>query len=214
MKEPNAPYPPNPNAPSTYARHPEHPAQDLRFSLATGGKGTAVVCLDLPAQPGRGTSACTGWARARMLNDFRLKTVYGVGGLAHHLRRPSALLLQSGGAGRLGEQGRTGPLRHLVSARLRLSDGAHPPSHSDGVLWGARQATVRFGDHDYGMTVTSRRRRAIPFRARTTPCRVPTAPRTSASGARATRAASRSVRCRPRTRPARSARWTGTTTPW
>ena len=80
MKEPNAPYPPNPNAPSTYAQdilNIQHKIPILSgYQVERGPLSFASTYLRSLG----GTSLHWLGTCPRMVpNDFRLKTVYGVG---------------------------------------------------------------------------------------------------------------------------------------
>ena len=168
MKEPNAPYPPNPNAPSTYAQdvlNIQHKIPILSgYQVEKGPLSFASTYLRSLG----GTSLHWLGTCPRMVpNDFRLKTVYGVGvdwPISYDDLQPYYCKAEwaLGVSANKDEQDHFGiwfpPDYDYPMERI-------PPSYSDGVYAeGARKASVRFGDRDYGMTVTSlpQARNSIP----------------------------------------------------
>ncbi len=168
VKEPNAPYPPNPNAQSTYS-------QDIlniqnRVPVISGyqvERGPLSFASTYLRSLGGTSLHWLGTCPRMVPNDFRMKTLYGVGvdwPISYDELQPYYCQAEwaLGVSANKEEQEHFGiwfpedydyPMERI------------PPSYSDRVYAkGAAKATVRFGDREYGMTVTSlaQARNSIP----------------------------------------------------
>lgn len=168
VKEPNAPYPPNPNAQSTYS-------QDIlniqnRVPVISGyqvEKGPLSFASTYLRSLGGTSLHWLGTSPRMVPNDFRMKTLYGVGvdwPISYDELQPYYCQAEwaLGVAANKEEQMHFGiwfpedydyPMERI------------PTSYSDRVYAkGAAKAKVRFGDREYGMTVTSlaQARNSIP----------------------------------------------------
>ncbi|MEP7381169.1 MAG: GMC family oxidoreductase [Gemmatimonadota bacterium] len=173
VKEPNSPYPPNPNAQSTYS-------QDIlniqkRVPVISGyqvEKGPLSFASTYLRSLGGTSLHWLGTCPRMVPNDFRMKTMYGVGvdwPLSYDELQPYYCQAEwlMGVAANKEEQGHFGiwfpedydyPMERI------------PPSYSDRVYAeGAAKAKVRFGSREYGMSVTSlaQARNSIPRRGYT-----------------------------------------------
>jgi choline dehydrogenase-like flavoprotein len=168
VKEPNSPYPPNANAPSTYSQDVQNVANHVPvisgYQVERGPLSFGSTYLRSLG----GTSLHWLGTCPRMVpNDFRLKTRYGVGVdwpityddlQPHYCEAEWAL----GVSANKEEQGHFGiwfpddydyPMERI------------PPSYSDGLYArGAARAKVRWGERVYRMRVTSlpQARNSIP----------------------------------------------------
>lgn len=170
VKEPNSPYPPNPNAQSTYS-------QDIlnihkRVPILAGyqvEKGPLAFGSTYLRSLGGTSLHWLGTCPRMVPNDFRLKTTYGVGvdwPLAYDDLQPWYCKAEwaLGVSANKDEQGHFGiwfpPDYDYPMERI-------PPSYSDTVYAkGAAGASVTFGGREYGMAVTSlpQARNSVPRR--------------------------------------------------
>jgi choline dehydrogenase-like flavoprotein len=159
VKEPNSPYPPNPNAPSTYSQDihnvRNHAPVLSGYQVEKGPLSFGSTYLRSLG----GTSLHWLGTCPRMVpNDFRLRETYGVGvdwPITYDELQPYYCDAERelGVAANKEDQGHFGiwfpPDYDYPMERI-------PPSYSDGLYAeGAKRATVRLGDREYGMTVTS-----------------------------------------------------------
>ncbi len=168
VKEPNSPYPPNPNAQSTYSQDILNIQQ--RVPVISGyqvEKGPLSFGSTYLRSLGGTSLHWLGTCPRMVPNDFRTKTMYGVGvdwPITYDELQPYYCQAEwaLGVAGNKEDQEHFGmwfpedydyPMERI------------PPSYSDSVYArGAAKAKVRFGDKEYGMTVTSlpQARNSIP----------------------------------------------------
>ena len=168
VKEPNSPYPPNPNAQSTYSQDILNIQQ--RVPVISGyqvEKGPLSFGSTYLRSLGGTSLHWLGTCPRMVPNDFRMKTIYGVGvdwPISYDELQPYYCQAEwaLGVSANKEEQGHFGiwfpedydyPMERI------------PPSYSDRVYAkGAAKAKVRFGNREYGMTVTSlaQARNSIP----------------------------------------------------
>ena len=168
VKEPNSPYPPNPNAPSTYSQD-IHNVQK-RVPVLSGyqvEKGPLSFGSTYLRSLGGTSLHWLGTSPRMVPNDFRLKTLYGVGvdwPISYDTLQPYYCRAERA----LGVSANKADQTHFgiwFPEDYDYPMERIPPSYSDQVIAeGTKGLSVTFGDQAYPVSVTSlaQARNSIP----------------------------------------------------